>query len=94
MEPADAKPKPTMEEIYEKELVSKRHNCTDIICLVIFIVLCLIQLAFSILIFVKGHPPFSQQPPIRPQLTFLNLINRRRPDDHPASARQRGQRMP
>jgi len=55
VEPVDAKPKPTMEEIYQKELVSKRHNCTDIICIIIFIVLCLIQIGISILIFVKGY---------------------------------------
>lgn len=57
VEPDDGKPKPTMEEIYKKELVSKRHNCTDIICLVLFIVLCLIQISVAIIIFIKGGDP-------------------------------------
>jgi len=47
-------PKATMEEIYEKELVARRHNCTDIICLILFLVCLAIQFIFAVIIFVKG----------------------------------------
>ena len=48
------KPPPTLQDIYERELVSKRHNCTDVICLLIFIVFGLAQAALSVFIFIKG----------------------------------------
>lgn len=54
MSDKDAVPPPTLTDIYERDLLKRRHSCTDVICLVIFIVCCVAQLAVSILIFVKG----------------------------------------
>lgn len=53
------KPTPTLKDIYEKELVAKRHNCTDIICLIIFIIFGLVQAIMSLVIFIKGGDPSS-----------------------------------
>jgi hypothetical protein len=39
---------PTLQDIYERELVSKRHNCTDVICLLIFIVFGIVQAVLSV----------------------------------------------
>lgn len=47
----------TIEDVYEKELVKKRHNCTDILCLLIFIIFGLIQIGLSLLVFLKGGDP-------------------------------------
>jgi len=44
-------------EKYEKEIVKKRHNCTDIICLILFIIFCLAQLILSILIYIQPGDP-------------------------------------
>ena len=46
-----------MYERYEKEIVKKRHNCTDIICLILFIIFCLAQLVLSILIYIQPGDP-------------------------------------
>ena len=54
MSDENSAPPPTLKDVYERELVTKRHNCTDVICLIIFIVCCVAQLALSILIYVKG----------------------------------------
>ena len=51
------KPQPTMSEIYERDLVKKRHNCTDIICLCLFLLFCAVQVALSLLIYIKGGDP-------------------------------------
>ena len=51
------KPKPTLKDIYERELVKKRHSCTDIICLILFLIFGLVQAALSILIFANGGDP-------------------------------------
>jgi hypothetical protein len=53
------KPVPTLEDIYERELVKKRHNCTDVICLLLFVVFCTVQVALSLLIYIKGGDPSS-----------------------------------
>jgi solute carrier family 44 (choline transporter-like protein), member 2/4/5 len=47
----------TLQDVYERELVSKRHNCTDIICLLIFIVFGIGQVILSIVIFTRGGNP-------------------------------------
>lgn len=44
-------------ERYEKEIVKKRHNCSDIICLILFIIFCLAQLVLSILIYIQPGDP-------------------------------------
>lgn len=44
-------------DMYEKELVKKRHNCTDIICLLLFLVFIAVQIALSILIYVNAGDP-------------------------------------
>ena len=38
---------------YNEEIVKKRHNCSDIICLILFIIFCLAQLVLSILIYIQ-----------------------------------------
>ena len=54
---ASDKPQPTLKDIYDKELVAKRHNCTDILCLVLFLVFGLVQAVMSLVIFIKGGDP-------------------------------------
>jgi len=63
---------PTIKDIYEKELVSKRHNCTDIICLLIFFIFVLVQVVMSIVVFVKGGDP---QNVIRPHDSAGNICS-------------------
>ena len=46
-------------DMYEKDIVKKRHNCTDIICLILFLVFCLAQLVLSILIYIQPGDPRS-----------------------------------
>jgi solute carrier family 44 (choline transporter-like protein), member 2/4/5 len=69
--PSD-KPQPTLQDVYEKELVSKRHNCTDIICLLIFFIFGLIQIVMSLVVFIKGGDP---QNVIRPHDSSGNICS-------------------
>lgn len=46
-----------MQAQYETEIVKKRHNCTDIICLILFAAFCLTQLCLSILIYIQPGDP-------------------------------------
>ena len=46
-----------MYEKYEKEIVKKRHNCTDIICLLLFLIFIIAQVILSILIYVNPGDP-------------------------------------
>jgi hypothetical protein len=48
---------PTLEDVYERELVKKRHNCTDVLCLLIFLIFGLIQIGLSILMFFRSGDP-------------------------------------
>ena len=50
---AHVKPK----DYYEDEIKKKRHTCTDVICLVIFIIFLIAQIALSILIYSFGSDP-------------------------------------
>ena len=57
---SDASPRLTivgMEDIYRKEIVAKRHNCTDVICLLIFGIFVIAQIILSIVIYVIGGDP-------------------------------------
>jgi hypothetical protein len=56
----NAKPAPSLQDIYDRELVSKRHNCTDIICLILFIVFIFVQVIMSLVVFIKGGSPASK----------------------------------
>ena len=51
------RPAPSLQDIYERELVSKRHNCTDIICLILFFIFGLVQAVLSLLVFINGGDP-------------------------------------
>jgi hypothetical protein len=56
--PVDDSNKPVdMYAFYEKEIVKKRHNCTDVICLILFAVFLVIQVVLSVLIYVNGGDP-------------------------------------
>ena len=55
----NSKPTPSLQDIYDRELVSKRHNCTDIICLILFIVFIVVQVVMSLVVFIKGGSPAS-----------------------------------
>ena len=48
---------PKLKDIYEQELVKKRHNCTDVICLLLFIIFGLVQIALSLVVFLRGGDP-------------------------------------
>jgi hypothetical protein len=77
--------KQTIEDVYERELVKKRHNCTDIICLLIFIIFGLAQVGLSLLVFLKGGDPRNLFLPhdssgnlcagSKPNLFFFNLAS-------------------
>ena len=51
------KPQPSLQDIYERDLVSKRHRCTDIIFLILFLVFGLVQFVLSMIIFINGGDP-------------------------------------
>ena len=44
-------------DFYQEEIKKKRHKCTDVICLLLFLVFILAQIALSILIYVFGSNP-------------------------------------
>jgi hypothetical protein len=44
-------------DFYEEEIKKKRHSCTDVICLLLFIIFILAQIALSVLIYVFGSDP-------------------------------------
>lgn len=45
------------DDYYKKEIVEKRHNCTDVICLFIFLIFIIVQVILSILIYIHGGDP-------------------------------------
>lgn len=47
----------TLKDMYENEIVKKRHNCTDILCLILFVVFVLVQVVLSIIIYANAGSP-------------------------------------
>ena len=77
------KPHSSSQDKTEHELVPKRHSCTDIICLVLFLIFGLVQVILSLIIFINGGDPRNILLPYdssgnlcqgsRPNLFYLNL---------------------
>lgn len=73
-----------MQDYYENEIVKKRHNCTDILCLIIFLIFFLCQIALSGVIYLSGGDPKSLLLPrdssgqlctdSKPNLFYFNLV--------------------
>lgn len=73
-----------MENYYENEIVKKRHNCTDILCLILFAIFFLAQVVLSILIYFSGGDPQNLLLPrdssgtlcsgSKPYLFYFNLV--------------------
>ena len=50
-------PNAKRKDYYEDEIKSKRHTCTDVICLILFLVFVCAQIALSVLIYTYGSNP-------------------------------------
>jgi solute carrier family 44 (choline transporter-like protein), member 2/4/5 len=47
----------TLQDAYERDIAKKRHNCTDVLCLIIFILFGIVQLLLTLVVFIKGGDP-------------------------------------
>jgi hypothetical protein len=73
-----------MQQYYEEEVLAKRHNCTDVLCLIIFGVFFVCQVALSLIIYFSAGDPRSFLLPhdsngnicanSQPYLFYFNLI--------------------
>lgn len=73
-----------MMQYYKDEIVSKRHNCTDVLCLIIFVIFFLGQIALSVIIYFNGGDPRNFLLPhdsngnvcidTKPYLFYFNII--------------------
>ena len=83
-EPANGAHEAT-KDFYDEEIKKKRHNCTDIICLILFLIFILVQVALSILIYTTGGDPKNLLLPhdskgnlcevSTPNLFYFNLVD-------------------
>jgi hypothetical protein len=46
-----------IQDHYINEIQKKRHNCTDVICLILFLIFVLAQIALSLIIYTQGGDP-------------------------------------